>query len=67
MVLDLKGAHYLPGYRLIQRTCIINILKIKQYHTFEFKEHVLMFQTSSSAMVSVTLKLSQDNLYIYCM
>ena len=44
--------------------------EIKKYfkkynHTFEFSEHVSMFQTSSSAIVSVTLKFLQDNLYIY--
>ena len=33
--------------------------------TFEFKEHVLMFQKSSSAIVSVTLKRLQDNPYIF--
>ena len=37
----------------------------KNTTTLEFKEHVLMFQTSSSAIVRVTLKFLQDNSYIY--
>ena len=37
---------------------------LKYNHTFEFTEYVSMFQTSSSAIVSVTLKFLQDNSYI---
>ena len=43
-----------------------NYMYFKKYnHTFEFTEHVSMFQTSSSAIVSVTIKFLQDNSYIY--
>ena len=36
----------------------MSLLFLKYNHTFEFfKEHVSMFQTSSSAIASVTLKL----------
>ena len=37
----------------------------KYNHTFEFKESFSMFQTSSSAIVSVTSPFLQDNPCIY--
>ena len=40
-------------------------LFLKIHHTFEFKESFSMFQTSSSAIVRVTLKFLHDNPCIY--
>ena len=42
---------------------LLIFLKIQPH--FEFKEHALMFQTSSSATVSVTLKFVQVIIHIY--
>ena len=47
----------------LDSTSVTNILK--NTTTLEFSEHVSMFQTSSSAIVSVTLKFLQHNSYIY--
>jgi len=43
---------------------LLHVIFLKYNHTFDFMEHVSMFQTSSSAIVCVTLNFLQYNVII---